>query len=411
MSLTDANLGLSLPRADVVLIYQHMLPYHKARFEAISVALVNEGKSCLALEVSSTDASYGQLDNESTDHPAVRRSSSQVICLFPEKDYLLLRPMQVANTVERALQSIRPDVVFSPAPAFAEGAGALHYKVRNGGKLILMDDAWVVTDRRGWLTRVVKRLLYLYVDGGFFPAPLHGDYFVRLNIPHERQCYAVDVVGNVSAAQLEFVKRPLLLEPYFLFVGRLISRKGLDVILRALSSMESSTLKLVVVGDGPERQNLQSLAKELGLDGRVQWMGRQHNSEARLWMRNALAVVIPSEFEQWGLVVNEAWAAGALVLGSNSVGALRATTSTEKQWMLLPVGDVLAWREALSRLFMLPAEERAHLVQEGYKLAEQYSLEKHVESAINLMNLPARPNPLFVIGWLAGIWYGKVAVW
>jgi hypothetical protein len=71
--------------------------------------------------------------------------------------------------VFRCFAPLAPSTVFAPAPAFAEGAGALHYKVRHGGRLVMMDDAWSVTDQRGWLTRWVKRIFYGYVDGGFFP--------------------------------------------------------------------------------------------------------------------------------------------------------------------------------------------------------------------------------------------------
>jgi glycosyltransferase involved in cell wall biosynthesis len=112
-------------------------------------------------------------------------------------------------------------------------------------------------------------------------------------------------------------------EPYVLFVGRLIQRKGLDVLLRAIAGVERRPVRLVVIGDGPERDALQALASELGLDDRVQWLGRRSNTEARLWMAQALALLVPSEFEQWGLVVNEAWMAPTLVLGSDTVGALK----------------------------------------------------------------------------------------
>jgi hypothetical protein len=83
----------------------------------------------------------------------------------------------------------------------------LHYKVRHGGRLVLMDDAWSLTDQRGRLTRWVKRLFYGFVDGGFFPDRLHGDYFATLNIPLARQRYPVDVVGPCQRAPAS-LKRP-----------------------------------------------------------------------------------------------------------------------------------------------------------------------------------------------------------
>ena len=400
--------GRKVRPLNVVLIYQRMLPYHLTRFNAIADRLQSEGKRCLALEVASTDSSYGQLDDEGNRSSNNGRIDQKIICLFPSKDYLDLAPKQVADVVEQALLKIRPSVVFAPAPAFAEGAGALHYKVRYGGKLILMDDAWAGTDQRGWLTRQVKRAFYAYVDGGFFPSEMHGDYFAGLNVPLERQAYSLDSVGNAVDGYSNVWEGDAR---FLLFVGRLIERKGLPTLLRALASLGGDAPELVVIGDGPQRQHLEDLARDLGLGAQVHWVGRKSNTETRRAIAAAEALLVPSDFEQWGLVVNEAWMAGTLVLGSNTIGALRATATLGSSWMMVPVGNVPAWRSALTRLLELPDEERTKLVVEGRKLADQFSLQKHVESASKLMRLPPRSRPFPAIGWLACRWTGKVAVW
>ena len=392
----------------VVFVYQRMLPYHRARFAAVAKALRRQGRACVAVEVASFDRGYGQLSDGS---PTPIEGEGAVVCLFQGADYLDLSPRQVAAAVFDALRRLAPSTVFAPAPAFAEGAGALHYKVRHGGRLVLMDDAWSLTDQRGRLTRWVKRLFYGFMDGGFFPDRLHGDYFATLNIPLARQRYPVDVVGPVPGwSNIIDEAAAGMPEPYVLFVGRLVARKGLDVLLRAIAGA-SSAVRLVVIGDGPDRVALQALASELGLDDRVQWLGRRSNTEARRWMARAVALLVPSEFEQWGLVVNEAWLAPTLVLGSVTVGALRAAYNTEMQWMLPPPGDVAAWQQALARLLALRPDERAVLLDETRRLAEKYSLAAHTQSALELISLPPRARPMAPAGWLARTWHGRVAVW
>jgi glycosyltransferase involved in cell wall biosynthesis len=391
----------------VVLVYQRLLPYHQARFAAVAKALRRQGQTCVALEVASFDRGYGRL----SDAPRLQgEAKGPVVCLFQGADYLDLSPKQVSAAVFNALHRLAPSTVFAPAPAFAEGAGALHYKVRHGGRLVLMDDAWSLTDQRGRLTRWVKRLFYGFMDGGFFPDRLHGDYFATLNIPLARQRYPVDVVGPVPEGTGIVEKAAGMAEPYVLFVGRLIQRKGLDVLLRAIAGAKPAVW-LVVIGDGPDRVALQALASELGLDGRVQWLGRRGNTEARRWMAQAVALLVPSEFEQWGLVVNEAWMAPTLVLGSDTVGALRAAYNIEMQWMLPPPGDVAAWQQALARLMALRIDERAALLDETRCLAEKYSLAAHTQSALELISLPPRARPMAPVGWLARAWHGRVAVW
>ena len=392
----------------VVFVYQHMLPYHLVRFSAVSEALRRRGRDCVALEVASFDRGYGQLDDAPPSHAEAQDS---MVCLFASSDYLDLKPRQVSNAVLNALHRLEPSVVFAPAPAFAEGAGALHYKVRKGGKLVLMDDAWEMTEHRSRFVRLVKQYLYGYMDGGFFPARLHGEYFSALNIPFERQRYAVDVVGpklNCSTIVENLVTG--YPEPYVLFVGRLIQRKGLDVLLRAMVGVTPS-LRLVIIGDGPNRDALQTLSSELGLDSRVQWLGRCNNNVARIWMTKARALLVPSDFEQWGLVVNEGWMAPTLVLGSDTVGALKATYNNEMCWMMIPAGDVMGWQHALARLLALRPDERAVLIDQTQRLLGKYSLASHTQSALELMDLPQRARPTAPIKWLALLWNGRVRVW
>lgn len=397
-----------LPRVDMVFVYQRMLPYHIARFEALSSAFSLEGKSCLAIEVSSSDSSYGEIDGNSPRN--MRDSALSIIRLFEGEDYLALQPDQVVKAVYEALDAIKPSVVYSPAPAFSEGAAVMHYRVMNDVKWILMDDAWSATDRRSWLTRQVKKKFYKYVDGGFLPSELHGEYFSSLNIPKERQRYGVDAVPEDVYLETT-IKDYYMSGPYLLFVGRMIARKGLDTVIEALSRMTDAKIKLVAVGDGPERGRWTKFADFLGVSHKIIWLGRRNNYEVRELMQDALALVVPSEFEQWGLVVNEAWQAGAPVLGSETVGALKATEHAGSEWMQLSPGDVDAWVDSITRMLSLPESERNRLIKGGKQLAELYSMENHVRSALELAELPPRKKPSSIVGLIARCWKGRVVVW
>ncbi|HEX6599848.1 MAG TPA: glycosyltransferase [Gemmatimonadaceae bacterium] len=90
-----------------------------------------------------------------------------------------------------------------------------------------------------------------------------------------------------------------------LFVGRLTRQKGVDLLLRALSSLPDS-ITLDIVGDGEERAALLALAGSLGVERRVRWYGARPASELARFYRRAAALVIPSTEEGLGLVAVEA---------------------------------------------------------------------------------------------------------
>ena len=99
-----------------------------------------------------------------------------------------------------------------------------------------------------------------------------------------------------------------------LAVSRLTKQKGIDVAVRALESLPDDTV-LVVLGEGPERDALESLARELGVGGRVFLPGRVPDVAA--WLRRATLLVHPARWEGFGLGVLEAMLAGLPVVASN----------------------------------------------------------------------------------------------
>lgn len=106
-----------------------------------------------------------------------------------------------------------------------------------------------------------------------------------------------------------------------LFVGQLIPRKGLDVLLRSLGELHRYSWTLSVVGRGPERDDYDRLTDDLKLGDRVRWLGTVPNDEVRGLMHKSDYLVLPSRFDGWGAVVNEALLAGTAVLVSDRSGA------------------------------------------------------------------------------------------
>ncbi len=130
------------------------------------------------------------------------------------------------------------------------------------------------------------------------------------------------------------------------FVGDLVAHKGVDVALRALADM-SETVRLLVVGDGPERASLEGLAGELGVAGRVVWRGAVEHAELPGLFSQMAVVVVPSRRDALGLVAVEALACGRPVVVS-AVGGLASLPSPDCGESV-PAGDPAALAEAAER--------------------------------------------------------------
>ena len=156
--------------------------------------------------------------------------------------------------------------------------------------------------------------------------------------------------------------------PLWLLVGRLVYYKGIDQALHALRHVPG---KLVVVGEGPLRQELADLAVRLGVADRVVWLGRLPGAELIGAFHAATALWFPSNArsEAFGLVQIEAMASGCPVINTNIAGSGVAWVSRhEETGLTVPVNDAAALAAAANRLLTEPGL-RARLSREALRRA------------------------------------------
>ena len=130
------------------------------------------------------------------------------------------------------------------------------------------------------------------------------------------------VYHGIPAQPVDSLARPEL--PTFAFQGRLVSTKGAKLLLRAAESILESNqeFRIVIVGDGPERENLQSYMSE-ALSRRVQLLGHVPDDQLDEVLKDASVVVMPSlGGEVFGLVAAENMMRGKLLIISD-IGAMR----------------------------------------------------------------------------------------
>ena len=144
-------------------------------------------------------------------------------------------------------------------------------------------------------------------------------------------------------------------EKIALFSGKLIKRKRPDTLIEAIAEMRDLPwVKAVLVGDGEERKHLEARADRLA-PGRVLFPGFINQSELPDYFAMADVFVLPSEYETWGLVVNEAMHQGLPVLASDKVGCAADLVHPGVTGEVFPAGDSTALANHLRRLLKRPA--------------------------------------------------------
>jgi glycosyltransferase involved in cell wall biosynthesis len=133
----------------------------------------------------------------------------------------------------------------------------------------------------------------------------------------------------------------------FLFVGRLTRRKGLQVALSALSSVKASPWVLDILGDGPQRGELEAMTLALGLAERVHFHG--FRDDVGTWMASSDCLLFPSFDEGMPLTLMQAIRVGIPVLASRIDPVIELVGKSE---ILLAPGDVDAWAKRLAEIIL-----------------------------------------------------------
>ena len=134
-----------------------------------------------------------------------------------------------------------------------------------------------------------------------------------------------------------------------LYAGRLVEVKGLDLLLEAFAATAPEDWSLVLVGEGGLKETLERQATGLGIGDKVTFAGFHGGAEFYVWYDMASFLILPSRYEPFGAVVNEALVFGLPVVVSRYAGAVDFVEPSNG--MVFDPLDAGAFREALVRAF------------------------------------------------------------
>ena len=198
----------------------------------------------------------------------------------------------------------------------------------SGRRTVLMLDSKFDDKPRRLSLEILKAFLCWPYAAALVAGPRQTDYVRFLGFRRRPVAMGYDVVScervQVAARRAGALDRAHADRP-FVVVARFAPKKNLGVVLQAfkiyLQIFPQSARRLQLVGGGDLEAELRRQVAELGLDGRVELHGFVQDHEVARLLAEALALILVSVEEQWGLVVNEALALQVPVLVSTQVGA------------------------------------------------------------------------------------------
>ena len=139
--------------------------------------------------------------------------------------------------------------------------------------------------------------------------------------------------------------------PYVLALGRVVDKKGFDLLLAGYAAMDPSrrTADLVIGGTGSALERLEAQAEESGIADRVHFVGRLSREQVAAAMAGARVFVMPSRLEPFGIVVLEGWRAGTAVVATDRGGPPEFVHNGEDALLVDPF-DTAAVAEVLGRI-------------------------------------------------------------
>ena len=309
---------------DALAVLVHRLgPYHLARLRAVAAL-----GPMVAVEYSSADSTY-QWDAVSST------GAFRTETLFSQTEVQAETIQRTRARVTEVLDAVAPSAVAIPGWSARASLLALEWCLNRKVPAVVMSESQASDERRTVAREYVKRRLIRLFSAALVGGVAHQRYLEALGLPPDRIVTGYDVVDNehfargADAARADGpnVRQVLgLPERYFLASSRFIPKKNLERLLQGYSAYRRSVgaraWKLVILGDGALRASLLAQRERLALTEDVLLPGFKQYEDLPKFYGLARAFVHASTVEQWGLVVNEAMAAGLPVLVSSRCGCV-----------------------------------------------------------------------------------------
>ena len=384
----------------VVILHNDLRVYWKGRIKYLREFLEAHSITLYSIELFGKGSPYA-FDTHNDQH-------QWWSCLFPNKSSNELSKETIAKVLFETLDKIKPDIVIGPSIVFYAGALGIRWAKNNKKRFIMFDDAKPWQVKRNFFVQWVKNLITSQADAFWLPSVDYEkeySHFLKKDVLFFYGLNSIDNNFFTPEDKKEFGHKSIIC------VARLVPVKNIDNLLRAWHLVEKTGtgFKLNIVGDGPEYDSLSTMVVDLGLTT-VVFPGAVANTVLPSLLFNSDAFILPSISEAWGLVVNEAMAAGLPILLSNKINSTVSLLQENINGFSFNPKNVNQMADVILKYINLSNEAKGAMSVKSLEIIDAFSYEnmgiKLLEAIHKItsqqpkkINLPARI--------IINKWYGR----
>lgn len=390
----------ALPRADkqclVAVIWIDWYAYHVARLRGLAHHPVLQDR-VTGIELVGGAGVHGKMVFRTQD-----REGLSITTLLPGSSWKEAGQKRLARLVWNKLTELKPEAVLVPGYYTLPAFSALLWARLHGKRTILMTESTRGDHPRKPLLEMLKgafltRAFHAAITGGKRQAA----YAKELGFRDDNIAGLYDVVGNeYFAEQADYYRKTTtrqswnLPDRYFVFVGRLDPEKNVGGLLDAFAQYRSQggPLSLVLVGDGRESNALRQQVAAKGLTDHVVFAGLKDTRDIGPYYAFAEWFILPSWLDPWGLVVNEAMAAGLPVLVSDRCGCSEDLVEEGQNGYVFNPSQEGSLLGALMRTSRISKMQRELMAQKSREIISRYSPRLWAEEVVRIAGITHTRN-------------------
>ncbi len=367
----------------ILIVLRNIGPYHNSRFECLSSSNINI--SVFETRPQSQEYLWNSGDNYKYD-----------VYKFPnfspgEKD---ISNKDIDSFYKKFIPLIKPDAIISIGWADKTYQRLLLYGYERKIPVIIVSDSIEKTEKnkkRSFLKELIKKIIIKGYSSAFVAGIESKNYLLKLGYKEEKIFSPWDVVDN-KFFENSLSKENLFEKKYFLCVSRLLERKNLETLIKSFADYQDKGGKwgLKIIGSGPQYCNLVKISKIIRNKEVFEIINWLQIDKLINYYKNASAFILPSYFDNWGLVVNEAIASGLPCIVSKNCGCVVDLISHNRSGFIFDPFKKNELSLLMSNIENQSSEEREIMIKLAKRNLERFdlnhfvvNLEKALNEAIN----------------------------